>query len=119
MELFYFGPMIVSPRRTLLYKVRAILNSLFNERVSVSLYNINQFVPVVNPVLFSSYYTFNRLQKYLYLYDLIQLVGLSSRFSLSNLVGQTLAIGIERHETLKIQRRFVRVFTRITDRILS
>lgn len=103
----------------MLYKIRSILYNVLGERVHISLYNINQFVPIVNPVLFSSYYTFNRLKRYLYLYDLIQLIGLSSKLSLSNLVGQTLAIGIERHETRKIQRRFLQVFTQITDRMVS
>lgn len=118
-EFFYFAPIRISPRKTMLYKIRSILYNVLGERVHISLYNINQFVPIVNPVLFSSYYTFNRLKRYLYLYDLIQLIGLSSKLSLSNLVGQTLAIGIERHETRKIQRRFLQVFTQITDRMVS
>lgn len=112
-------PLAIGRRRMIIYKIRAALRKVLGERFSISIYNINQFIPFVNPLLFSSYYVFNRFKRYLYLYDLIQLIGLSSKLSLSNLVGQTLAMGIERHETRKIQRRFLKVFTQITDRMVS
>lgn len=74
---------------------------------------------MVNPIIFSSYYIFRRFSKLRYLNDVIQIVLISSKLGTSQLISHILAIGIEKHETKRLQRRFVHIFEGVVNRALS
>ena len=118
-ELLYFAPSNFLYRRSMNYKVQKQLVQLTGTRVFISSYNISQFVPIVNPMIFSSYYIFRRFSKLRYLNDLIQVVLISSRLGTSQLISHILAIGIEKHETKRLQRRFVNMFESVVNRALG
>lgn len=84
----------------------------------MSAYNVSQFVPIANPVVFSSYYIFRRFSKLRYLHDLVQVVLISAKLGTSQLLGHMLSIGIEKHETKRKQRRFVKMFESVVNRAL-
>jgi len=118
-ELLYFAPSNFLYRRSINYKVQKELTTLLGERVFTSMYNVSQFVPIVNPMIFSSYYIFRRYSKLRYLSDVIQIVLISSRLGTSQLMSHIIAMGIEKHETKRLQRRFVNIFESVINRALN
>jgi hypothetical protein len=117
-ELLYFAPSNFLYRRSINYKVQSELSRIYSERVFLSTYNVSQFVPIANPVVFSSYYIFRRFSKLRYLHDLVQVVLISAKLGTSQLLGHMLSIGIEKHETKRKQRRFVKMFESVVNRAL-
>lgn len=118
-ELLYLAPSNLLYRRSINYKIQRELVKMYAERIFVSTYNITEFIPIINPLVFSSYYIFRRFTRLRYLHDLIQIVLISSRLGTSHLLGHVLALGIEKHETRRKQRYFVKMFEKVLDRALS
>lgn len=118
-ELLYFAPSNFIYRRSINYKLQRELIHIYNDRIFVSTYNVTQFVTTVNPLVFSSYYIFRRFSKLRYLHDLIQIVLISAKLGTTQLLGHILAIGIEKHETKRKQRYFIKIFEKVLDRALS
>jgi len=117
-ELLYFAPSNFLYRRSMNYKIQRELTKIYQDRVFLSTYNVSQFVPLANPLVFSSYYIFRRFSKLRYLHDLVQIVLISAKLGTSQLLGHILSIGIEKHETKRKQRRFVKIFENVVNRAL-
>lgn len=120
-ELTYLGPNQFLHRRTLTYRLRGrLIQELFqNYYTHVMLYDIGQFIRIVNPWLVSSYYVFRRFSKLLYLNDAIQITTFVSRTHTPQLLAHILTLGLERHETRRQQKRFLRMFKAVLDRVVS
>jgi Ribosomal protein S3, C-terminal domain. len=119
LELLYLLPTEYLYRRSIHYKIQRELVAVFRERCFVSVYSINQFFALINPLVFSSYYVFKRFSALRYLHDLIQITIIATRLGTSKLLGHALAIGIEKHETKRKQRYFLKIFEKVLDRVLS
>lgn len=120
-ELSHLGPDQLIHRRTLTYRLRGrLMQEIFQDHYThVILYDVGQFIRIVNPWLIGSYYVFRRFSKLLYLHDAIQITTFVSRTHTPHLLAHILAVGIERHETRRQQKRFLRMFKSILDRVIS
>ena len=67
MELRLYGPLTHTMYSTLYYFLRKKFDFLFLRRTRISLYDIYQFLPPVNPVYIKQYYTFQRFSSLLYI----------------------------------------------------
>lgn len=110
MELTLYGPLTHTMYSTLYYFLRKKFDFLFLRRTRISLYDVYQFLPPVNPVFIKQYYTFQRFSSLLYILDIIQIILLSTYLHTTRLLTHVIAIGLERHETKRKQKRFIALF---------
>lgn len=119
LETLYLQPLEILQRRTIAHSLQHQLSAFTGTPVRVSLYNINQFISTINPQAFTAYYIFKRYSKFQYLYDLVNGAILATRFNTASLLSHILALGIEKHEAKRRQKKFLRMFERVLSRILS
>jgi len=90
-------------------QLRLIYDQLLNGRSEVLLYNVMQFVPMLNPLVAARYYIFKRFAGLLYQADLIQVTYLAIHFNMSRLLAHTIVLGLQRHAAKRQQRRFLKM----------
>jgi hypothetical protein len=100
-------------------QLRQIYDQLFGGRSEVLLYNIVQFVPLLNPLVTTRYYIFKRFGGLLYRDDLVQTVYLAIYLNLSRLLAHTIVIGLERHAQKRQQRRFIAMLKATVERLTT
>jgi hypothetical protein len=100
-------------------QLRQMYDQLFVGRSEVLLYNIMQFVPLLNPLVTTRYYVFKRFGNLMYQADLVQTVYLAIYLNLSRLLSHTIVLGLERHAQKRSQRRFVAMLKATVERLTT
>jgi hypothetical protein len=99
------------------HQLRLIYDRMVGGRSEVLLYNVMQFVPMINPLTTSRYYIFKRFGGLMYQADLIQASYLAIQFGMGRLLVHTIILGLERHAAKRKQRRFLKMLEATIDRL--
>ena len=100
-------------------QLRWVYDSLFGGRSEVLLYNVMQFVPMINPLTTSRYYIFKRFGGLMYQADLIQASYLAIQLGVGRLLVHTIIMGLERHAAKRKQRRFLKMLEATINRLTT
>jgi hypothetical protein len=100
-------------------QLRHMYDQLFGGRSSVLVYNILQFIPLLNPLVATRYYIFKRFGNMKYQADLVQTVYLAIYVNLSRLLAHTIVLGLERSAQKRMQRRFVAMLKATIERLTT
>jgi hypothetical protein len=96
-----------------------IYDQMFGGRSNVLLYNIMQFIPMLNPLATAKYYIFKRFGGLIYQADIVQATYLATHFNMSRLLSHTIVLGLERHAGERKQRRFLKMLEATIARLTS
>jgi hypothetical protein len=100
-------------------QLRLIYDQMFGGRSNVLLYNIMQFIPMLNPLATAKYYIFKRFGGLIYQADIVQATYLATHFNMSWLLSHTIVLGLERHAGERKQRRFLKMLEATIARLTS
>src|SRR5688572_18207826 len=92
---------------------------MFGGRSNVHLFNIMQFIPMLNPLTTTKYYIFKRFGGLLYQADNVQTMYLATHFNMKLLLSHTIVLGLERHAGKRQQRRFLKMLEATIARLTS
>ncbi len=101
------------------HQLRLVYDQLLGGRSEVLLYNVMQFVPMINPLTTSRYYIFKRFGGLMYQADLIQASYLAIQFGVGRLLVHTIIMGLERHAAKRKQRRFLKMLEATINRLTT